>query len=434
MGAVAAWDVITGKPNIVLAMIDSGMAYEDHAIPDYEKAGVKPGTTMYRQSPELPGPFRPGYDFVFNDDHPNDDNGHGTFTATIAAGMANNLAGGAGIAWGITLLPIKALRYDNSGVMSEIVQGIRFAADQRADIANMSLGFPPIGQLIDRGLDKKFIRDFFRPLRDAILYAQSNGVILVAAAGNFAYPELSLPAGYPAVISVAATGVDNKIASYSSGGKGLKFSAPGGDFTELNGDHIQDAVADLSIKPFRSIGSLCDPDSFNIFFFFGTSGAAPHVSGAIALLLSEGVRGQGQIEEILRTTAVNSFGRSGGMDPVYGAGVIQIDKAVQLAASRGSTRLTVARMEGPRIVSENPSRGGASLSYRIERPGPVSVQLFDVSGKLLRTLEEGRYPAGARVIRWDGKDDHGQSVGSGVYFFKVATPDGVERRKVAVLR
>lgn|GEM_PF-1713238 len=436
VGAVAAWDVVTGNPNIVLAMIDSGMAFEDRAIPDYEKAGIKPGVTKYRQSPELPGPFRPGYDFVFNDDHPNDDNGHGTFTATIAAGQANNLAGGAGIAWGVTLMPIKALRFDNSGVMSEIVQGIRFAADQGADVANMSLGFPPVDQLLQRGLDKKFIRNFFSPLKEAIRYAQSRGVILVAAAGNFSFPQLSLPAGYPGVISVAATGVDDRIASYSSFGPGLSFSAPGGDFTELNGDHIQDAVANLSIKPFRSSGSLCNPDSLNIFFLFGTSGAAPHVAGAVALLMSEGVRGQGQIEEILRTTAVNPFGKAGGNDQTYGAGVIQVDKAVRLAAARGSTKLAVgaAQREGARILSENPSRAGASLSYRVSRPGMVSVQLYDVGGRLVRTLEQGRYAAGERVIRWDGKDDRGESVGSGVYFFKVATPDGVERRKVAVLR
>jgi flagellar hook assembly protein FlgD len=53
---------------------------------------------------------------------------------------------------------------------------------------------------------------------------------------------------------------------------------------------------------------------------------------------------------------------------------------------------------------------------------------------LVRTLINGRYPAGERVVRWDGKDDHGEQVGSGVYFFHVTTPDGVETRRVAVLR
>jgi serine protease len=439
VGATGAWDIVTGDPSVVLAIIDSGVAFEDHAIPDYELANLAPGTKMYRQSPELPGPFRPGYDFVNNDDHPNDDDGHGTFVATIAAGQANNHIGAAGIAFGVTILPIKVLTFNSDGQMSNIVQGIRYAADQGANVANLSLGFPPMSQLLAFGFTKKFLKDFFRPLKDAVQYAQSRGVVLVAAAGNFSVPEISLPAGYPGVISVAATGVDDKIASYSSGGPGLSFSAPGGDFTEINGDHIQDAVADVSIKPFRSTGSLCKPDSFNTFFFFGTSGAAPHVSGAVALLMSQGIRSQGLIEELLRATAVNPWGRtSNGTDPVYGAGVIQIDKAVQLAAARGfGAKLALGsanRLGAARLMSENPSRGNATLSLRLPRPGAVRVQLYDVSGRLVRTLAQGSYPAGERVIRWDGKDDHGERVGSGVYFFHAETPDGVENRRVAVLR
>jgi serine protease len=440
VGAYGAWDVVTGSPDVVLAMIDTGVAYEDHPIPSYELPNVKPGVTMYRQSPELPGPFLPGYDFVNQDEHPNDDNGHGTMTATIAAGQANNLAGSAGIAFGITILPIKALHHDNSGEMAEIVQAIRYAADQGANIANLSLGFAPIGQLIERGVTKEAIRDLFRPLKDAIRYAQTRGVILVAAAGNFSYPEVSLPAGFPGVISVAATGVNDSIASYSSFGRGLSFVAPGGDFTELNGDHVQDAVFNLGIKPFRSLGSLANPDSFGVFPFFGTSGAAPHVSGAVALLMSLGVKNQGSIEQILRATAIHPFGRVNGPDPVYGEGLIQIDRAVRLAASRLGPKVTLGTRTGAnarvdaRLTTENPSRGNAALALTTSREGPASVQLFDISGRLVRTLVNGRYPAGRRVFRWDGKDDRGESVGSGVYFFHITTPDGVETRRVAVLR
>jgi len=439
VGATGAWDVVTGDPSVVLAIIDSGVAFEDHEIPDYERANVAPATTMYRQSPELPGPFRPGYDFVNNDDHPNDDDGHGTFVATIAAGQANNHVGAAGIAFGVTILPIKVLQSNGDGTMSAIVQGIRYAADQGANVANLSLGFPPMQQLLDFGFTKKFLHDFFHPLKDAIQYAQSRGVVLVAAAGNFDVPELSLPAGFPGVISVAATGVDDKIASYSSGGPGLSFSAPGGDFTEINGDHIQDAVADVSIKPFRSEGSLCQPDSFNTFFFFGTSGAAPHVSGAVALLMSQGIRSQGLIEETLRDTAINPWGRtSNGTDPIYGAGIIQVDKAVRLAAARGFgsslARGSASRLGTARLLGENPTRGSAAISLRLSRPGSVRVQLYDVSGRLVRTLDQGNVPAGERVVSWDGKDDRGERVGSGVYFFHAETPDGVENRRVAVLR
>lgn len=442
VGAFAAWDVVTGDPKIVLAIIDTGIAYEDHPIPDYELANVQPGVTRYRQSPELPGPFLPGYDFVSNDDHPNDDSGHGTMVATIAAGQANNIAGSAGIAFGVTLLPIKVLEYSHGGRMSVIIQGIRYAADQGADIANLSLGFESPRQLLEDGLTKKEIRDFFRPLRDAVRYAQRRGVILVAAAGNFSYPQLSLPAGYPGVIAVGATRFDNRITQYSSWGEGIDFVAPGGDDgPDQNGDGIQDQLFELSMKPWRPSehdDNRANPDSFNVFNFFGTSGAAPHVSGAVALLMSLGVKKQGAIERILRETALNQFGGPCLPDTTYGFGLIQIDKAVRLAASRrhhkhdhdhgGKDR------DGARIVSENPSRAGASLALTTTQDGMVSVQLFDVTGRLVRTLEEGRYPAGERVVRWDGKDDRGRMVGTGVYFIRAVTPDGVQKRRIAVLR
>ncbi|HET7498106.1 MAG TPA: hypothetical protein VFM00_07380, partial [Candidatus Eisenbacteria bacterium] len=61
--AYDAWDVVTGHPDVVLAIIDTGVAFEDREIPEYERPFVKPGVTMYRRSPELPGPFLPGWDF-----------------------------------------------------------------------------------------------------------------------------------------------------------------------------------------------------------------------------------------------------------------------------------------------------------------------------------------------------------------------------------
>ena len=90
VGAYGAWDVVHGDPRVILAIIDTGVAFEEHDIPDYERPNVKPGVTHYRQSVELPGPFVPGWDFMNDDAHPNDDSGHGTTVATIAAGMADN--------------------------------------------------------------------------------------------------------------------------------------------------------------------------------------------------------------------------------------------------------------------------------------------------------------------------------------------------------
>lgn len=432
--AYGAWDVVTGSPDVVLAIIDSGVAFEDRAIPPYEIPFVKPGVTMYRRSPELPGPFVPGWDFVHDDPYANDDNGHGTFITTIAAGAANNTAGSAGIAFGVTIMPIKVLDYRNDSDMEWIVKGIRLAADQGADIANLSLGFPPVRLFRSLGYKESFLAHMFKPLAEAVNYAQRRGTILVAASGNIGAPELSLPAGYPGVISVGATGPDDTRTSYSNYGPDLDFMAPGGDFGDVNGDHVQDGIFVLSIKPFRSEGSLANPDSFDVFIQFGTSNAAPHVAGAVALLQSLGLRDQGAIEQTLRATAVNRFQTTAGFDPKYGFGLIQIEEAVRHPVG-GS--LAAALREGTlsaRIASSNPARGSAKIAYSTSRSGPVRVQVFDARGALVRTIEDHATGAGVHAITWDGRGSGGAVAASGVYWMRIDAPGGSAVRKVAFLR
>ncbi|HEY7727278.1 MAG TPA: S8 family serine peptidase [Candidatus Eisenbacteria bacterium] len=437
VGAYDAWDVVTGSRRVVLAIIDTGVAYEDHPIPDYERPNVWPGTTMYRQSPELPGPFRAGWDFVNDDEHPDDDAGHGTMVATIAAGAANNIAGSAGIASGVTLMPIKVLNFERDGEMSDIVQGIRFAADHGADIANLSLGFPPVQTLLDFGYPRDVLAHMFHPLRDAVNYARRRGTILVAASGNFASAEVSLPAGYPGVIAVGATGVDNMRASYSSFGKRLSFVAPGGDFLDVNGDHIQDQIPNLGIKPYRSEGSLAKPDSFNVFYFIGTSAAAPHVSGAVALLMSRGVKQEDEIKRRLRSTAVIPYGDPNVRSLEYGFGLVQIDKAVR-HRGRGHWFRPDAAVErdplGTRVASGNPGHGDVTLTFRTTQPGRVEASVYDARGRLVRTLTRGELSAGAQTVRWDGRDASGAPAASGIYFVRVETAEGAATRKLAYLR
>jgi serine protease len=355
--------------------------------------------------------------------------------ATTAAGLANNIAGGAGIAWGITILPVKVLDYLTRGTQADISSGIRYAADQGADIANLSLGFPSRSFWLERGLPENVLAHMFDPLEEAVRYAQRRGTILVAAAGNFHRSEIGPPASLPGVISVAATRVDDSLASYSSWGKGLSFIAPGGDFTDLNHDDYQDAIPTLTMRPLFG-NSLAAPDTFLVWPFFGTSAAAPHVSGAIALLMSLGMRDQGSIEQVLRQTAIHPWGDPTDYSPVEGFGLIQIDKAVRLAASkhRLANALNSGSREGVALRVVNPARGGATLAVRMKSAGPLRVRLFDVRGSLVRTLEQGPSPAGERTVFWDGTNDRGEPAANGVYFFRVDTQDGVTTRRIAFLR
>ena len=197
-------------------------------------------------------------------------------------------------------------------------------------------------------------------------YAQRRGTILVAASGNIGAPEVSLPAGYPGVIAVGATAPDDRRASYSSCGSDLDFVAPGGDFGDVNGDHVQDGLFVLSIKPHRSEGSLANPDSFGVFVQFGTS-RRPAVAGAVALLRSMGMRDQGAIEQTLRATAVNRFQTTPAFDPMVGSGLVQIDRG-GAPPHRRARRLLRSRPAGPDL-SANPTRGSARIAYSMSSAG-----------------------------------------------------------------
>ena len=437
IGAYDAWDFATGDPRIVMAIIDTGVAYEDYPVPDNEKPFIWPGTTMYLRSPDLPGPFVPGWDFVHDDAHADDDNGHGTTVATLAAGAANNVAGSAGVAFGISILPVKVVDYQGDAESDDIVQGIRFAADQGADIINLSLGYPPISLLILSGYTPEQLAAIFNPLADAVQYAQHRGAIIVAASGNFNAAEVSFPAAFPGVIAVGATNVDGSRTSYSSYGKDLDFMAPGGDFTELNGDHIQDGVAALSIKPHRSLGSLAKPDSFNVFVNFGTSESTPQVAGAVALLMSAGARDENTIERVLRETAASPFSATQYWEPTFGWGVVLVDRAARkVAKARRPVRWKPLAPEGfdSRILSPNPASGITEVEMITTRTMPITVRIFDVRGALVRAVTKGSAPAGTSRWRWDGRDDRGAQVPSGVYFFRIETPEGSASHKVALLR
>jgi len=121
-----AWDISTGA-GVTMAVIDSGVAYEDYSI--YRRASDLAGTT-----------FLSGYDFVNNDAHPNDDYGHGTHVCGTIAQTTNNGIGVAGIAFNARIMPVKVLNYLGSGSGSQMVDGIVWAVDHGAVIINLSLG------------------------------------------------------------------------------------------------------------------------------------------------------------------------------------------------------------------------------------------------------------------------------------------------------
>ena len=282
-----AWDITTGDPNVIVAVLDTGVAYEDY--------------TAFKQAPDLANTlFVPGYDFANNDEHSNDDDGHGTHVTGTLAQSTNNSLGTAGIAFNCSIMPVKVLSKRGTGTYTDISDGVYFAADNGADIINMSLG----------GVSDS------NTLRSAVAYAYEQGVTIVCAAGN-EYQQGNLPV-YPAAydeycIAVGATRFDRTRAYYSNTGSYLDLAAPGGDLNvDQNGDDYGDGILQ------QSFGK--NPKDWGYWFYQGTSMAAPHVSGVAALLISTGVTGPDAIREALQNTA-RDLGPPG-WDQAYGWGLV----------------------------------------------------------------------------------------------------------------
>ncbi|NLN61447.1 MAG: S8 family serine peptidase [Myxococcales bacterium] len=201
-----AWGVETGKKTTVIAIIDTGV---DVNHPDLKMKMV------------------PGYNFVHENTNVTDNDGHGTHCAGVAAALANNGVGVAGVCSNCAIMPIKAL--DNgSGLASDVARGIIWATDNGAKVISMSLGgyFPSFTQ------------------QQAIEYAASKGVILIAAAGNDNIDMPHYPAYYDNVISVGAINSSNRRASFSNYGNWVDVAAPGetiystmpkGGYANMNG-------------------------------------------------------------------------------------------------------------------------------------------------------------------------------------------------------
>jgi len=288
-------ELSTGS-GVVVAVIDTGIAYEDYSD----------GVTTYYRAPDLAHTsFTSGYDFVSNDTHANDENGHGTHVAGTIAQSTNNELGVSGIAPGATIMPVRVLDKNGSGTYADVAEGIRFAADNGAKVINLSLG-GSVGASY---------------LEEALAYAYGKGVTIVAASGNGNVGKVSYPAAYDAyVIAVGATRYNETRAPYSNYGTSLDIVAPGGDTSvDQNGDGYGDGVLQQTIS-----GAL---NNFSYQYFNGTSMATPHVAGVAALVIAKGTA---TTPADVRTALLSSADDLGtlGRDNTFGFGIVDAYGAV----------------------------------------------------------------------------------------------------------
>lgn len=207
--ATTAWDKTRGSNTLTIAIVDSGM---DTTHPDFAGRSIVSGydfTTcnLFDTDGNCLSPKS-------RDANPMDNFGHGTMVTGIAAAATNNGLGIAGLDWYAKIMPLKAL-VETGGYASDIVDAIVYAVDHGAKVINLSLGAPVACTSAEQ---------------EAINYAYSRGVVVVAAAGNEnANAANTTPAGCQHVVTVAATDQYDARAPYSNYGAVVDVAAPGGN-------------------------------------------------------------------------------------------------------------------------------------------------------------------------------------------------------------
>ena len=297
--APAAWQRGVKGAGVTIAVLDTGV---DLNHPDLASKLV-PGTDLQAGNPDCPA-------------GPQDEYGHGTHVAGIAAAATNNGIGVAGTAPDAKIMPVRVLDATGSGSTDVIIAGIKYAADHGAKVINLSLGeLPVVGQA-------QFIN---QDVEDAVNYAWAKGSLIVASAGNDTFPLCSYPSASERAVCVGATDSRALPSYYSNfpnnphGSSSVGVRAPGGLGSVFCEDDEDIWSTMWPGSDFDSCGDISGYETLA-----GTSMAAPFVSGVAALLFGQGLNNQ-QVLDKLKTTSSNH----GAYDPVMGYGIVDADAATR---------------------------------------------------------------------------------------------------------
>jgi serine protease len=355
----AAWDLTTGNASVKVAVIDTGVLLAH---------------------PDLQGQLAGGFDFIAsasnaldgggidaNPDDPGDGGGlspssyHGTHVAGTIGAKTQNAYGVAGVAWNVTLVPLRVLGL-NGGTDFDVLQAVRYAAGlpnnsgttDKVDVINLSLGGSGFSQTA---------QNVFEQARNA-------GVIVVAAAGNQASSALVYPASYEGVVSVSAVDLRTQQAFYSSFGPAVDVAAPGGDTSsDRNGDGYGDGV--LSTRKEEESGL------FNFTFLQGTSMAAPHVAGVAALMKAvKPTLSPDEFDTLLAGGSLTNDLGAAGRDDVFGHGLIDARKAVEAASAAppGTSPILLVSPTGLNLGTAS-----TQATFQIRNGGGGSLSVTSVS-------------------------------------------------------
>lgn len=343
--AYGAWDITTGAPTTVVAVLDTGIQLH----------------------PDLGGRILPGYDFVSDPKVANDGNGrdsdptdpgdwvsdadladpefedcettdstwHGTSVTGILVANANNAQYTAGLDWRAKVLPVRVMG-KCGGYDSDILDGVAWAAGllvpgvpanpNVAQVINLSLG----------GLDDRTCSPGYDAMLARALSPTGTRAIVAAAGNDDGDADLSVPSSCPSTIAVAATTTTGDRAPYSNRGATVDLAAPGG-----SGSTFATLMTILV-----NHGKTSATDAFGITAGAGTSFATPVVAGVIGLVLAVAPGlAPGQVRSILAATATPFPAGSGCTTATCGAGIVDARAAVALASGQGAAAVRIPAVE-----------------------------------------------------------------------------------------
>ena len=321
--AYDAWDIDLGSHDVVVAVLDTGI--------DWNHPDISPNIWSN-------GDGYHGYNFIDDNWYPMDDNVngydedgdwianlytyHGTHVAGVVGAATDNAIGVAGLAQ-VQLMSVKVMNDSGEGTDSTVASGIRWATDNGAHVIVMSLGVDGISVV----------------LQNAVNYAASRGVVLVAAAGNDGTSVLTYPAAFLNVIAVGAIDATERRASFSNFGPELDVMAPGVNIWSTQGG-----------------GSYQ--------YLSGTSAAAPHVAAVAALMLTVNpALSPRDVGGIINQTAKDLS--MTGWDSGTGWGVVSAFGAVESVADP-----TVTITDFPEYVEPN---GTYSVTWLVSGGDPGTI-------------------------------------------------------------